>query len=292
MKRSVLLIVLLACAGPVFGQVHELKMTRRVVVGDRYRVSATGAIERTGTRTVGGRVEPVRPQKMIVTLVATAKIAAVTNDGRAMRIEFLIDRCGASLDGAPTRQLVPAGKTLIATQQGAELTFEVKGEGRIRDARSQALGAVIRMPTARTQFDTTFGPGEAVRVGDRWPINAEAYRKELPANGLDATDARVKGEVTLSQVSPSGVRVVRGEVTTTGLKPTAPAEELGPKPSDVTLAIAFEIHAPSDVRKPILRESGSMVLTMKMTGAGSDGKPMTINAVIRRTLNLTRSPIE
>lgn len=292
MKRSVLMMVLLATAGPVFGQVHELTMTRRAAVGDRYRVAATGTIERTGTRNVGGRVEPVKPQKMIVTLVATAKVATVTRDGRASRIEFAIDRCGASMDGSPTRQLVPAGKTLIASQAGDELTFEVKGEGRIRDARTQALSAVIRMPTARTQFDETFGPGKAVRVGDRWPVNTEAYRKELPANGLDASTAKVNGEVTLAQVTAGDVRVVRGNVKTTGLKPSAPAEQLGPKQSDVTLTIAFEIHAPADVRRPIVRESGSMGLTMKMTGAGSDGKPMTIHAVIRRTLNLTRTVIE
>lgn len=292
MNRLLALIVMLAVAGPATGQVYEIEMTRRLPVGTKYRVAATGTIERSGTRTLGGRVEPVPSQKMVVTLVATATVASVTPDGRATRIEFLIDRCGASMDGAAARQLVPAGKTLIAAQAGDELTFEIRGEGRIRDARTQALSAVIRMPTSRTRFDETFGPGKAVRIGDSWPVNAASYRRELPANGLDASEATVKGSATLVDVAKGDVRIVRGRVNTTGLKPSAPADELGPKRSDVTLAIAFEVHAPADVRRPIVKESGSMDLTMVMSGAGTDGKPMVINAVIRRTLNLTRSPIE
>ena len=140
-------------------------------------------------------------------------------------------------------------------------------------------------------IDAVFGTSEKKKVGDSWPIDAEAAAKGLADTGLQIPADKIKGELTLhGVVERDGVKCldIRGEMLLMEMKaPMPPGIEVTDSGGKATFSGLF----PVDEKISALEQNMSMNFTMKASGT-IEGQTLELDTEAAMAKTATMLPIE
>jgi hypothetical protein len=215
------------CCANSNGQDYEIRLHRALNAGAKYRIVASGqAFERIDLF-AGGKQVNQKEEGISFDLDATATALAVDPLGRPIHYTLLIEKLLASPDGG-NRVTLERGTVITGRLEGQRVVLTV-GDTPIDALAAKIIGILIPTPTTTGTDDDVFGTRERKKVGDTWPINAEAaarYLSELLKSGIH--DSNIKGETTLSRagVGAAGeVVMIGGTFSIDGFSLTLPEGE-------------------------------------------------------------------
>lgn len=277
---------------------YEIKLTRPETVGLRYTMTAEGALLRRTTLIVGGQSRRQPEEGLGVKLEGTVEVLAVNDKGRATKIACDVSRCVLVTSGEGEKELIPAGKTIIAEGAADETTFKLKdGQGELPPGAAAALDLVISLendPDDSTD-DEVFGTAQRQKVGGEWPMDAERMARDAQNEGVKVKKESVSGAVKLAAVEAvDGAECLKltGRVDAGDVEPPAPQEVGLPetlKPAGGSIRYRFVVLLPTDVSAGALSESISIRHETAHTGAvGGGGSDVRVETRIQRATQMTR----
>jgi hypothetical protein len=206
-RPSLIAMLLCALVASASAQDYEIKLVRTVKVGDRYGVVATGTTEQHMTMTVAGQPAPPRDQVMAANLTAKAEVLAATPGGRESKSRFTITKLTRTA-GPQADEPLPAGTVVVAERVGTKTEFKV-GDAPVSPDVAKVLGMLISMESDQgANDDVVFGTKARQKVGDSWPIDANAAAADAAAKaGLKIDPANITGTATLAEVQKEGLKI-------------------------------------------------------------------------------------
>ena len=179
---------------------YDVKLSRRVEAGARFRIEAVGAHVSTSEMTREGQVVRRDEHELRVELSGILEVLRVDEAGRplaqALGLDYLVWGMGGKLD-----QALPTAKRVIAETVGRKTMFSLEGGGQLPPLASEALELVVG--TYRGDVpdeDLLFGSRYPQAVGDTWPFHREAFAEAMKTTGAVVDPAGLTGEVTLDGV--------------------------------------------------------------------------------------------
>jgi hypothetical protein len=277
------------------GQAYAIKFTRPVKVGDRYRYVSDASVVNTLTGNVSGRERSFKPTAVTIHLQAVERVLAVNTRGEPTKAEYTIESCVSH--GANNKDHVLLKPWRVLTVESApwksRLTLD---EGNISLAEDILLRAVVSLPNLKgVTADDCFAPAKPQRIGDTWPVNAEALAKLASENGLIVNKQQVSGTVKLK-----GIQLVDG-VPHLLVQGKAVFDKWLPDPLDMpkgaqfvkgTREIKFTRLLPVDLNGNCLTDSNSERLAAQLkTEDGGIDPDIRADLKILRTFGVKRTPL-
>ena len=172
-------VVAVACvaAGARAETPYDINLTRPIEPGQRLHIVAEATIDVSTTADMGDGPKEIGSVKMKVKLNSIAQVMKVDEHGRPTAMAHTIKECIMIRGGRPS-MIVPPGDTLVARQRSGKMTFFAK-KRRFNMLQQMALEAVAELDIYGATEDELFGSSRPRRVGEHWPINAEALAAEL-----------------------------------------------------------------------------------------------------------------
>lgn len=275
---------------------YPIKFVRPTKPGDRYRYTADGALLQKAKSTVAGQRGGESEGGFGVHLEGTVEVLEVSKTGEEAKVTCTVTKCvrqTAEGDG----ELIPAGRVVTATAGADKTTFSLD-QGTLSDEARDALDLVLRLSDDDGfTDDDMYGPGEPKRVGDTWPLHADAVAKGAEHQHVKIDPADVSGTLKLEGVQTvNGVECqkIAGTIKVKRLVATS-TENLpaGVKVADGSMEGRFSGFFPTDLSKGSVAESMSMVMnTTLKRDAGREGPEMTIETTTRRAVEVKRDFLE
>jgi hypothetical protein len=249
---------------------YEICLSRPLTVGQEYRFSATGRISNRTTLKIAGQSLNPENQEFSVECEAAAKVLAVNAQGEATQLSLSQVKC-VRTDGSEKKSLLPDGAVVVAEAKADQDVFTVNGAPPAQEAQA-ALDLVINLGKGKSSDDEVFGTRQRQKVGDRWPVNAEAAAKDIQKIAKVAKDD-ITGSVTLEKVVKVGdvdCLQIAGEMTVSNFAPPTPPDA---PPANVTLRILFSGLVPVAPGLNRLQESQDLTATVVMKVKTSPDRP-------------------
>jgi len=245
---GVVTCLVLACGTAAGEGTHDIKLSRPVEAGARYRLSAEGMRATSTEMTRGGEVVRREENTLRVELQALVEVLEVDRAGRPLKqslgLDYLVWGRGGELD-----QALPNGRVIIAETVGRKTEFHMD-QGSLPPLAEQALHLVVS--TYRGDVpdeDLIFGSRLPRDVGETWGFHRQAFADAMRTTGAIVDPERLEGQVRLERLEriedvdclritaevqvpafsmsdlPRGVELERGnaEVTVSGLFPVDPS---------------------------------------------------------------------
>jgi hypothetical protein len=208
-------------------QDYEIRLHRALNAGAKYRIVASGqAFERIGLFT-GGKQFDQKEEDISFDVDATATALEVDPLGRPTQYTLEIEKFVASPDGG-NRVTLERGTLITGRLEGQR--FVLTADDTPLDAlAAKTIGFLILAPTSTGTDDDVFGTRERKKVGDTWPINAEAaarYLGEMLKTRINSSN--IKGETTLARAGRGAageVVMIGGTFSIDGFSMTLPGGE-------------------------------------------------------------------
>jgi hypothetical protein len=183
-------------AGAAPEATYAIRLTRPQKVGDRVAVAVKGRQHKKERVSMTGRVVSDSDTTTDVELMALAEVMAVDAKSQATRLAYSIERCTKTAN-AQTTELLTRGRTVVVEHRGGRAHYTVDGEKAPKNIE-EALAIVISAhePDSATD-DEIFGTRERKRIGDEWPVNAEAAARDFTSRGVKIDPANVVGGTKL-----------------------------------------------------------------------------------------------
>jgi len=140
------------------------------------------------------------------------EVKEVDENGHSKLVVFTVRTCTSVKDKEETVLLPPGTKIIArAKEMDTEFTIDDKPPEKKVDALFKQLISLVRAPDVPT-FDKAYGTSTPRKIGETWPIDANATASYLKACGL-AVDAKdVSGDVSFKALESSdGEACVRVE---------------------------------------------------------------------------------
>ena len=260
---------------------YAIQLTRKITVGDHYRVTATGSDEQAANATVDGQPMPPRGESLAVELVADCEVLAVSPAGREAKARLVIVKFVRLAAGQPV-DLLPAGTIVDAEKTGDKTIFTVgdtKVAGPVAKAFETAGIGMFGDDTATD--DTVFGTTERKKVGDSWAINAAAAAADLAKKKIPATADKLNGEVKLVEVVQQDNQPVLRISATVAMHGVNPPMPPGMEVQSSEFTSSHSGLFPADPTKLIQQESSTM--NMALTASGTqNGRTMSMSVTQKR----------
>ena len=179
---------------------YDVRITRPLKVGQKYRITADGALLRQVTLR-SGREEKQQPEVGFgVRLEGTVEVLAVDDVGEESKVACTVDKCTRITPEGET-PLVEKGKVIVAEGQEKDTKFTLKDGAALPKGASEALELVISLDTGDTLTDDElFGTKEKKAVGESWPVAPEAVSKDAARVGVVVKPEDVEGLFRLDGV--------------------------------------------------------------------------------------------
>lgn len=189
-----LAIAWIAAAGMLAAQEYAIHMSRPVVTGQRYNLTATGSMSETYG--VGDRT--VKSTEYDVAFKGAAEVLAVDEKGAAFKIALTIQSFTKTDAGATADVLKPG--TIVAVDGSNNQPFSV--EGALFDKSTSDALRLIYSPhkPGERGDDDLFGVTDSKPIGSEWPVNAPLLLKAFSEVGADVPEGRVSGKVALTGI--------------------------------------------------------------------------------------------
>ena len=178
-------------------QEFTIRLTRPSVSGQRYRLTAEASRSRRVVTKKDGEVLRDQQTKKSVELVAEVTVMRLNAKGRVSQKLMVIERFVQTEDES-RRELLAKGDVLILSSLDGKPTFRLKGSV-LTPSATKALELIFGSNSRAADDDELFGSRQRRKVGDSWPINAEAVARSLKSEGLEVATEQVSGQMQLAR---------------------------------------------------------------------------------------------
>jgi hypothetical protein len=271
MKYTLTLFLGILCWTNSNAQDYEIRLHRALNAGAKYRIVASGqAFERIGLFT-GGKQFDQKEEDISFDLDATATALAVDSLGRPTHYTLTIEKFVVSPEGG-NRLTLERGTVITGRLEGQRVVLTT-GDTPLNALAAKTIGILLPAPTSKGTDDDVFGTRERKKVGDTWPINAEAaarYLGEMLKTGINSSN--IKGETTLARAGTGAageVVMINSTFSMDGFSTTLPD---GGKILKGQMNASYLGQLPTDPRR--LPFNTTMKMTMDIIGI----QPATGNA--------------
>ena len=278
---------------------YQIKLHRPETVGSRYQYSVTGSAKKDTTMSVAGQAVPTPSEVMAFEVSGIKEVTKVDKQGRPTGITFTIAKC-VQVEGDKKTEVAPKGTVVLATYENDHKNITAKDASvTLSDEALQILHLVIDVSTAKEgegDDDDSFGTKDKKKVGDTWPVHADAVVKQMGSQiGQGAT--LHKDDVT-GQTKLAAVKTVQGvdclevqcNMTISNFKPPVPPLLGDIKVTSGKIAVALTGLFPVDLVSQPVNSTQSETMTFEMTG--TNGKnPISIKVNATSVLSITETKI-
>lgn len=259
-------------------QDYEIRVHRPVKVGQTYHESSVGSQKQKMAVTVNGQVVQQSTDEFTIEFESDVTVVEVGKNGEASKESHSVSKCETVREGNREVLLAP-GSILTVSAQESGMKFEAQG-GPVAPNVAQALEVVISIQKDAETDDQLYGTQERKKVGDSWPVNAEAVASNLRRTKAEAKKDNVGGSATLAGLVKVGAiqcLEVRGAITLKNVGvPMGPPFKTKTQSAEMT----FDIKVPVDLALGRPEESSKMHMDLEATGKPNPAGPEAI-------LNLT-----
>ena len=130
MKPSRCLLLALLLTGCVSenpgGPTYAVHLDQQTHVGAKYRLTATGSVQRRMSARIDGQTRPAQASLAGADVAAQGTVLAVTRSGDIRRTRLVIERALVTAAGRPA-EFLPSGVVVIAQRNGDKTEFLVAG---------------------------------------------------------------------------------------------------------------------------------------------------------------------
>jgi hypothetical protein len=193
---------LLAAASTLDAQEYDVVFHRNAKVGDKYLIETQASMDDDQEFVVNGKsLESNKHVKLEVELAVLVENVAVDKNGYPAEQKMSVKKSRCVRDGSPV-ELFKAGDTIIMKNDKPR-QFMVNGkaaEGLQRTTLDQIFPSSGDDPGSD---DRIFSPGRKVKIGESWPVNAEAAAVSLSKKlSSPVSKDAVKGTIKLVSANP------------------------------------------------------------------------------------------
>jgi hypothetical protein len=293
---ALLLLLMAATAWAADDEKYEIRLDRPDVVGDKFKISAEGAMIRRAAVVLDEKRREQDPVGMGIKLEGTLEVLAVTPKGKMTKLSVTVDQC-ARVSGPDESELLPKGSVIIAEADGDDTKFSLK-DGELKPEASGLLELLFHLSAddARATDDELFGTKEKQPVGGEWPMNAKRAAEDYVAEGVKVDPADVNGTVKLEGVEKAGDTErlkLSGRMTVKKLQPKKPRLAELPNGQEVgSTDFHFMLKVPRDPDDRSGEESISARHKMTSTGTLPGGKTVRQEMTLERATQMKRTPMK
>jgi hypothetical protein len=255
---------------------YEVRIHRPDRAGMKFDVSITSAIKREMITTMEGRPTREPESVMAMELKAVAEIVEVDEQGRDLKVTYLIERC-VKVEEDKEEEILPKGALLTTTlgPDGKRTVYTVK-EGKLTDAQTEALDLVADLPAKEAALaDDLYGVKGRQKIGATWEVSSAAMAEDLKRNDYQAKPDAITGSVKLEGLEKAnGIQCLhlKGEMKVNRAKFKAPDEANARMAiRNVTIESNFSWLLPVDVSLNHVAANGTVTSTYVMAGQAAGG---------------------
>ena len=267
---------------------YPIKLVRPPKVGQRYTITAEGAMLRNAVFRINGRKADETEEGFGVQLEGTVEVLGVNKDGEEAKVACAVKRCvRITPDGE--QPLVPAGRVVTATG-GKEKTEFALDEGKLSEEAAEALEVVLSMGEEDGfNDDRIYGTRQRQPVGRAWEMDRNAAAEEAGDEGVRFELRDVSGSLKIERIETvNGLECLRIGGVTEIKRFTAQA------PPDMkfergSLKARYWGLYPTDAALPTQGESSSVIYKATYTGTNRDGDEVTIDSRVQRAVEMKRT---
>jgi hypothetical protein len=283
-----------ATAAPADGPAYVVKLTRPATVGDRCRFVADGTVVRSLVANISGRQRTLRPSNMSIHFEAVEEVLAVNPTGQPTRVTYTIEKCLA-VDGNNRQVLLEPGRVLTVDAGRWKSRLQLD-QGTLTLIEEVALRALVSLPNLKDMNeDDCFGIARPVRVGESWPVNAEAVARLESTEGAKVSKQDVSGTVKLKAVQTvdgAPHLLIQGKVSVARWVPDPRDLPTGTQLVSGAIEVKFTRLLPADASGPCVTNSNSERAQLKLkTDEDSIGPDVLVDGKIFRTFGTKRTPL-
>jgi hypothetical protein len=202
MRLMMLLIVtVLACAPAARAQGidYEVKLVRVPKVGQKYSLTADGAMTRRTSYTVGGEPAGVVNDGFAIHLEGTVEVLEVNKDGEESKSACTLSKC-VRITAEGEAELLPAGRVVTATGGKTDTTFAVD-KGELTPEAIATLDLVLRLgEDDGYNDDRIYGTTKRQPVGGTWEVDAKAASDEAKGDDVKFEPSDITGSLKVDAV--------------------------------------------------------------------------------------------
>jgi hypothetical protein len=275
LEWAVLILALWPCAS-LLAQDYEIRLHRPQVVGQKYRLSATGRSARTQVVKSGDKILRNDSAKFAVEFEGAVTVLAVDDRGKPSKLSLEIEKLSRT-DDAGSKELVSKGSVVtVSMKDGAEVS-ETDGH-LLSQPTQEAITVILPLyPPNGPTADELFGTNERKKPGDHWDANTE-MAKDILRLGATARKEDLSGTVTFEKVVKVGKTEclqISGSMDCSRYVPDVPR---GMKAEKGILKIGFSEKLPVAASMPALELTQSSNVSYTMKGRPDPtGDEMTID---------------
>ena len=295
------LALILAFAGTAPAQdaptdkAYEIKLVRPLKVGQKYALTADGALVRNVKVTRGGETREQPEEGYGVRLEATVEILALDEVGEEAKLSCTVEKCARITPEGET-ELLAKGKVFIAEGKGKDTKFSLPDGAELPKESADALDLVISMDTNdKLTDDDMLGTKDKKKVGESWPVTAEAIAKDSERVGVVVNPGDVEGTFRLDGLERVGdVECLKmsGNLRVKKLVTKADANEDDGLPEGFvvdngSMEAKYTGLFPVDASVGSLAETASVTFVTFIKGAAG-GDQVTIESRLQRAVEMKR----
>ena len=178
-------------------QEFTIRLTRPSLSGQRYRLVAEASRTRHVVTKKDGAVVAEQQSKKSIELDAVVTVSRLNAKGRVAQKMLVIQRC-VQIEGKNRQELLAKGDVVIIAKLDSTPTFRLVG-GVMTPSVTKALELIFGTKSRAADDDELFGSRQRRKVGESWPINAEAVARSLKSEGIEVKSEQVSGKMQLAR---------------------------------------------------------------------------------------------
>lgn len=282
-------------AGAAGPGAYAVRLTRPVKVGEKFAFSADATVVQTMTANMSGQTRTYQPRSISVHFEGTELIVAVSPRGEPTQAEYTVTQCTAR-EGKQQLTVIQPGRVVTVEAGKWKSKMDVdQGAFTIQD--EMIVRSVLSLRnTEQASDDECFGADKPQKVGDAWPVRADALvRSYASAPGLKPKKPNVSGTIKLANVETvDGVPCVKvqGKAKVEHFLPPGTDLPDGSRVQDATFEYKFTKLLPVDPAGTCVSDSHSSNVQVKLrVDDPSIGSDILVEGRLLRTVGVRRKPL-
>ncbi len=281
---------------PAAEKAYAIVLHRPSHVGDKFNDTVKVNSTRKATVTVAGEVVNEATETRTFELSGVVAVTAVNKRGDETGTTTTIERF-VKMEGDKATPLLDKGAVVVMTVEDGKRKYALQDGPLPEEARS-ALDTMHpgKVREDKLTDDDVLGTKEPKKVGQSWPINADAAAREAnAAGGMKIESKDVKGTLKLAGVKTIEGKEcleVTGEMTVENVKlGDGVASPPGLSVEKGMLRGTFEGLYPADAAAQALQQKDARVAEM-VFGGQVNGKDVGMTVKVERVVESSRRPVK